>query len=171
MRTVCEHLHCLDINVIYDKRQQLWTRAVLRSARPVFESITTALVTHTSYPRDKGKEPGYINRALPITRRKRVQRYERQGAQANAGQVTDVPVDIDADILTFTSLALNNATDFHNNYFGAIANCGNTSVAQVVIEPANFAQFKEIINNLAMTFKNPLFDFINGAVQGITIPT
>jgi hypothetical protein len=41
----------------------------------------------------------------------------------------------------------------------------------VVLEPANFAQFQEIVNNLAMTFKNPLFDFINGAVQGVTIPT
>jgi hypothetical protein len=92
-------------------------------------------------------------------------------AQANAGQVTDIPVDIDTDILTFTSLASNNAADFHNNYFGAIANCGNTSVAQVVMGPAKFAQFKEIVNNVAMTFKNPLFDFINGAVQGITIPT
>jgi len=92
-------------------------------------------------------------------------------APANAAQVSDVLLDLDTDILTFTSLATNNAGDFHNNYFGAIANCGNNSVAQVIMEPANFAQFKEIINNLATTFKNPLFDFINNAVKGITIPT
>jgi hypothetical protein len=92
-------------------------------------------------------------------------------AQANAGQVTDVTMDNDKNLIEFVSLASNNAGDFHNNYFGAIANCGNTSVAQVVMEPANFAQFKEIVNNLAMTFKNDLFDLINGELQSTIIPT
>jgi hypothetical protein len=90
-------------------------------------------------------------------------------AQANAGEVTDVLTDADIDTATFFSFAQNNGTDFHNNYFGPIAKCGISSVFLEVF--ANFDEFKEIVNNLTMTFPNPLFEAVNGVLQSITIPT